>query len=81
MKKFLTGIFALLMAATVSVAQTPVKSAKKEKPATEQKAAGDTTKRLKKDGTPDKRFKENKSTEGPKKKDGTPDKRYKQNKQ
>lgn len=39
--------------------------------------------KLKKDGTPDKRFKENKttvSTVTPKKKDGTPDMRYKANK-
>ncbi|TSJ35900.1 hypothetical protein FO440_23560 [Mucilaginibacter corticis] len=35
---------------------------------------------LKKDGTPDKRFKENKATKGPLKKDGTPDMRYKANK-
>lgn len=39
-------------------------------------AAGPT----KKDGTPDKRYKENKEPKGPKKKDGTPDKRYKENK-
>jgi hypothetical protein len=32
---------------------------------------------LKKDGTPDKRFKENKKPEVVLKKDGTPDKRYK----
>jgi hypothetical protein len=35
---------------------------------------------LKKDGTPDKRFKENKKPAGPVKKDGTPDMRYKANK-
>lgn len=37
---------------------------------------------MKKDGTPDKRFKENKESKpkGPLKKDGTPDKRYKENK-
>jgi microcystin-dependent protein len=38
---------------------------------------------VKADGTPDKRFKENKTTvktAGPLKKDGTPDKRYKANK-
>jgi hypothetical protein len=81
MKKFLTGMLALLIGASVSMAQTttPAKTAKKEKPKTEQKAVSDTTKRLKKDGTPDKRFKENKKAEGPKKKDGTPDKRYKAN--
>lgn len=38
---------------------------------------------LKKDGTPDKRFKENKEGAAPKhlKKDGTPDKRFKENKE
>lgn len=45
------------------------------------KAEGD---HLKKDGTPDKRYKENKQPEkevtGPTKKDGTPDMRYKENK-
>jgi len=44
-----------------------------QKPAT-------TTQHLKKDGTPDKRFKANKTPKGPLKKDGTPDKRYKANK-
>ena len=34
----------------------------------------------KKDGTADKRFKENKTVKGPTKKDGTPDMRYKANK-
>jgi hypothetical protein len=39
--------------------------------------------KMKKDGTPDKRYKENKEAkpaEGPKKKDGTTDKRYNANK-
>jgi hypothetical protein len=38
---------------------------------------------MKKDGTPDKRFKENKEGAAPKhmKKDGTPDKRFKENKE
>lgn len=48
------------------------------------KSSADTTKsKVKKDGTPDKRFKENKTTAkttGPLKKDGTPDMRYKDNK-
>jgi hypothetical protein len=38
------------------------------------------TQHLKKDGTPDKRYKENKSAKGPMKKDGTADMRYKANK-
>jgi len=37
-------------------------------------------KHLKKDGTPDKRFKENKPPKGPLKKDGTADMRFKANK-
>jgi hypothetical protein len=48
------------------------------------KTVADTSKtNLKKDGTPDKRFKENKTaakTTGPLKKDGTADMRYKSNK-
>ena len=36
---------------------------------------------LKKDGTPDKRYKGNKGAKGPMKKDGTPDMRYKANKE
>jgi hypothetical protein len=85
MKKFLTGIIALLMVVSVSMAQTPAapaKATKKEKATTEKKATDASAKPLKKDGTPDKRYKENKgtATEGPKKKDGTPDKRYKANK-
>ena len=85
MKKFLTGMLALLIgASTLSMAQAPAaaKPAKKTEQ-TAPKAAKDTSgSKLKKDGTPDKRYKENKATatEGPKKKDGTPDKRYKANK-
>ena len=37
-------------------------------------------KHLKKDGTPDMRYKENKTPKGPLKKDGTPDMRYSANK-
>ncbi len=59
----------------------PTKKEVKAEPAkTESKSTGP----LKKDGTPDKRFKENKETKpeaGPLKKDGTPDKRYKKNKE
>ena len=79
MKKFLTGVLALLMGASVAFAQTPNAPAKQDKPKTEAKQDGQ---KLKKDGTPDKRLKENKEAkaEGPKKKDGTPDMRYKENK-
>ncbi|MBV8324676.1 hypothetical protein [Chryseobacterium sp.] len=62
--------------ATEAKAAKPAKMAKTAevktaKPATAQPAA-----KMKKDGTPDKRFKDNKHL----KKDGTPDKRYKENK-
>lgn len=79
MKKLLTGMLALLLGASVCMAQGPV-AKQKDKAKKEQQAGGQ---HLKKDGTPDKRFKENKAakTEGPKKKDGTPDMRYKQNKE
>ncbi|CAL1520938.1 hypothetical protein [Chitinophaga sp. MM2321] len=92
MKKFLIGMLAMFMGLTVAMAQTPATpTAKKEvktaKVKTEKKAATATPvasadTKLKKDGTPDKRYKENKNaatTSGPKKKDGTPDMRYKSN--
>ena len=69
---------------TVAVAKvTPVKQEVKtlavNKPAAITKVAG--TAPLKKDGTPDKRFKTNTDVaKGPLKKDGTPDMRYKANK-
>lgn len=73
MRKLLFALTALL-GLTLSVnAQDKSKKAA-AKPATETKAP------LKKDGTPDKRFKENKKAKGPLKKDGTPDKRFKENK-
>ncbi|HVM88325.1 MAG TPA: hypothetical protein VMT76_09050 [Puia sp.] len=76
MKKIIL-IASLLFALTgISFAQTtPAKT-----------DAGKTTTHVKKDGTPDKRFKENKDAAKAKpatthvKKDGTPDKRYKENK-
>ncbi|PSK92201.1 hypothetical protein [Taibaiella chishuiensis] len=85
MKKLSTVLLALMMAVSgVTFAQNtgaakakpakttqaaPKEKAPEAKPAT---AAGP----LKKDGTPDKRYKENKHV----KSDGTPDKRYKENK-
>jgi len=47
----------------------------KDDPAGIQKQKADTSVKVKKDGTPDKRYKENKKL----KKDGTPDMRYKEN--
>jgi hypothetical protein len=81
MKKFLLALSFLIGAATVSVGQTPQQTKTVTK---SEKVTKETTKpTLKKDGTPDKRYKENKSTtvvEQPTKKDGTPDMRYKSNK-
>ena len=71
MKKFLLPFIILAMFTGISFGQTK-KETNKAKPATEQtKTAG-----VKKDGTLDKRFKQNKKL----KKDGTPDKRFKQEK-
>ncbi|HEY0610148.1 MAG TPA: hypothetical protein VGD35_10840, partial [Chitinophaga sp.] len=80
MKRFVTGILIMLISASVSMAQTPDKKKtadKKDK--TEQTTAAN--KPVKKDGTPDKRYKVNKTDiKGPVKKDGSPDMRYKSNK-
>jgi hypothetical protein len=80
MKRFLTGILIMLISASVSMAQAPATgkaSAKKDK--TEKITASG--KPLKRDGTPDKRYKVNKTDiKGPVKKDGSPDMRYKSNK-
>jgi hypothetical protein len=69
-KLFLALAFLIVAASSASYAQKPA-----SKPAA--------TKHLKKDGTPDKRYKENKTEDkapaGPTKKDGTPDMRYKAN--
>lgn len=60
--------------AVKTATHTTVKAVKTSKPAATATAA--TTAKMKKDGTPDKRYKENKKL----KKDGTLDKRYKENK-
>ncbi|WP_142684691.1 hypothetical protein [Chitinophaga polysaccharea] len=88
MKKLLTGLLAMFMGLTVTMAQTPatakkeVKSAKAKTEKTTAAPAAAATTKTKKDGTPDKRYKENKAAAtpaGPTKKDGTPDMRYKSN--
>lgn len=83
MKKLSSLLFALmLMVSGISFAQTETKSAIKARPATAQSKHAKEAKKestaapVKKDGTPDKRYKQNKNL----KKDGTPDKRYKENK-
>ncbi len=91
MKKVLMAICMFLATTSIVAAQAPAKKTEtatsKMKPATEAKvvkmkpaAAASNATPLKKDGTPDKRYKATAATEGPKKKDGTLDKRYKQNK-
>ncbi len=81
MKKFLTAMsiilglgFATAQQVAPATKTTTTKAVKPVK-AAETKAAKPAQK-LKKDGTPDKRYKENQKL----KKDGTPDKRYKVNK-
>ena len=81
MKKFLTAMSIVLglgfataqqaVPATKSTVQKTTKTVKAAKPTAAKPAV-----KLKKDGTPDKRYKENQKL----KKDGTPDKRYKTNK-
>ena len=76
MKTITSLLFVLLFAIASTQAQT-------SKPADAAKTTKETKvhSKTKADGTPDKRYKENKETsDGPKKKDGTPDKRYKKNK-
>ncbi|UOU99068.1 hypothetical protein MUU74_03725 [Chryseobacterium daecheongense] len=82
MKKFLSAMSLILglgftsaqqtTPATSTAAHQTVKTVK----APEAKTTKPAVAKLKKDGTPDKRYKENKKL----KKDGTPDKRYKENK-
>lgn len=77
MKKLFLAVFALMML-NLSHAQThPSKKTKSESGKVATKPSAGTV--LKKDGTPDKRYKQ-KPDAGPLKKDGTPDKRYKSNK-
>lgn len=93
MKKLLIAVFCMLGFAGISSAQVaakkPAEKAAVTKPAEAKVVKMDKTKAtaatgpLKADGTPDKRFKQNKATPaaaGPLKKDGTPDKRFKANK-
>lgn len=85
MKKLIFAAIAILGFAFSSPAQEKAKTVKKTQTETKiVKKDGKVTKKteekvvLKKDGTPDKRYKTSKTTVL--KKDGTPDKRYKENK-
>ena len=81
MKKFLSLLLAATMLTSATFAQAKKQAAKTAAP-----APAATTAHAKKDGTPDKRYKENKTAAAAPaatthvKKDGTPDKRYKENK-
>ncbi|ANH81479.1 hypothetical protein A8C56_11240 [Niabella ginsenosidivorans] len=78
MKKLFIAILTFISFSLATHAQTTAPA--QTKPATAQTSkkatAAANTAHVKKDGTPDKRYKENKHV----KKDGTPDKRYKENK-
>jgi hypothetical protein len=95
MKKFMTFLAALALSTGLSFAQdtkakttkAPEKKEATQAPAKAKESDGKgeavSGTHLKKDGTPDKRYKENKNPKpaaGPTKKDGTPDMRYKSNK-
>ncbi len=72
-------LFTLLTIVLFGISTTLVSAQTTKSTTTKTKAVS--TAHLKKDGTPDKRFKENKTTTTVHlKKDGTPDKRFKENK-
>jgi Flp pilus assembly protein TadB len=76
MKKVFLAVLAILGFAFTTSAQqgTPKKAQKTEKTVVVKTTETKTV--LKKDGTPDKRYKQNEKTKVVLKKDGTPDKRY-----
>jgi hypothetical protein len=91
MKKLLIAILLFAGSFGIANAQTIQKTSKKKTTAMAPTASSKTKKEeksvskthMKADGTPDKRYKENKTTataSGPLKKNGTPDMRYKANK-
>lgn len=83
MKKLIIAILFLIGSFSFANAQTTTKTVHKKATHTTVSKEKKSTTHLKKDGTADKRYKENKTkakAEGPKKKNGTPDMRYKANK-
>ena len=78
MKKLFIAILTFISFNLAADAQTatPAQTKPAATQATKKTATTASTAHVKKDGTPDKRYKENKHV----KKDGTPDKRYKENK-
>lgn len=79
-KLFLTLIAILGFTITLSAQQVQRKTAKKTEKASKELKKTEAKVVLKKDGTPDKRYKKNTISKVHLKKDGTPDKRYKENK-
>lgn len=85
MKKLFLLVLSLIVISTGSFAQDKKAAGKSDAKKTE--ATAKDAPKMKKDGTPDMRYKENKAKKeepapaGPMKKDGTPDKRYKANKE
>ncbi|MEX8548365.1 MAG: hypothetical protein V5804_12250 [Mucilaginibacter sp.] len=87
MKKLFSALMLLAFMATAGFAQVPAKATSSQTTA-KMSSRSATTKQtaapMKKDGTPDKRYKAYQSAKpmaaGPMKKDGTPDMRYKANK-
>lgn len=87
MKKLLSALMLLALMATAGFTQVPAKATSSQT-TTKSSMKAATTKQtgamMKKDGTPDKRYKANQMAKpaaaGPMKKDGTPDMRYKANK-
>ena len=87
MKKLFNLLMLLAFMATAGFAQVPAKATSNQTVTKTSKKAVQTMQTagpMKKDGTPDKRYKANQMTKpmaaGPMKKDGTPDMRYKANK-
>lgn len=86
MNRIICILLSVMLFGTASFAQKKTDAAK-QKPAKEQAATpAKEDKKMKKDGTPDMRYAENKKKKeekpaGPTKKDGTPDMRYKANKE
>jgi len=84
MKKIIIAILIFVGSFNIANAQTKTKAVHKKTTTTAKTTtAKTTTTHLKKDGTADKRYNENKTKTtavGPLKKNGTPDKRYKANK-
>ncbi len=79
-KIFFTLIALFCFTITLSAQQAPTKTAKKTEKTSKELKKTEAKVVLKKDGTPDKRYKNNTTSKVHLKKDGTPDKRYKQNK-